>query len=291
VPNRIDRSAMKSMKTPEPWRSRLKEPEVQVLSIADGRKSDMPGWCTTGDGLEDSPELEVMCGGINSKTPQHAAIWRQGNLLHFGFQETPDQLNATGKAMLENAVVYIAKFKNDLPIAVTPSVFTNAVWPRTRLALDRALLDRKATMDALVGTLAKTLAAELRKQPVEEVRTWLKDHHGYLAAGPDGLLVIDPDAERLGKAIDSPVFLPAAVAAAGAPATGAEAIRLLARRVPDGPGASADATAWAEFLAENQDYLFFSESSGQVWRLDPLARSRKTPSAQLRGPARATPRK
>ena len=33
--------------------------------------------------------------------------WRQGNLLHFGFEQSPAELNQNGRALLVNAIVYI----------------------------------------------------------------------------------------------------------------------------------------------------------------------------------------
>jgi hypothetical protein len=77
-----------------------------------------PGWCTYSDTL-DSPETEVLCGGINHKTPA-AAIWRQGHLLHFGFDLSPAEMNETGQGLLINSIVYIARFTEDRPITHAP---------------------------------------------------------------------------------------------------------------------------------------------------------------------------
>ena len=250
----------------------------------------MPGWCTSGDGLEDSPEVEVLCGGVNTKTPQHAALWRQGHLLHFGFQEAPSELNVTGRALLENALVYIARFRDDRPIATTPSVFVDPNYPRPRAWLLQALDNPKAKASQMTAYLGKELAEQLAAQPLAELRSWLQARRGFLAAGPkDGLLVVDADAEWFGTALDAPGFVPALVAAAKEPERQARALALLARRVPQGPGASATAADWQAFVSANRDWLFFSDAGGQRWYVDPLARQRKTPSAELRGPRRATP--
>jgi len=56
-----------------------------------------------------------MCGGKNSKVPEYAAIWRQGHLLHFGFHQTPAELNTNGQSMLINSILYIARFTEDRP--------------------------------------------------------------------------------------------------------------------------------------------------------------------------------
>ena len=63
------------------------------------------GWCSYYYEFADVPEAEYFCGGINEKTPRASAVWRQGNLLHFGFEQSPVELNATGRALLVNAIV------------------------------------------------------------------------------------------------------------------------------------------------------------------------------------------
>ena len=81
------------------------------------------GWCTYYYEFADVPDVELFCGGVNEKTPRASALWRQGNLLHFGFEQSPAEMNATGRAMLANAIAYISRFTEDRPIDVTPSVF------------------------------------------------------------------------------------------------------------------------------------------------------------------------
>ena len=51
-------------------------------------------------GTRSRPEVEILCGGINDKTARAAGLWRQGNLLHFGFEQSPAELNETGRVML-----------------------------------------------------------------------------------------------------------------------------------------------------------------------------------------------
>jgi hypothetical protein len=67
----------------------LCEKEIDVLPLVNGRpnrRAYAVGWCSYADDFKDLPELEYFCGGINEKTPTAAALWRQGNLLHFGFE-------------------------------------------------------------------------------------------------------------------------------------------------------------------------------------------------------------
>ena len=77
------------------------------------------------------PDVEFLCGGVNHQTPTSAGLWRQGNLLHFGFEQSPAEMNESGKLLLLNAISYISHFTDDRPIAITPSPFAGAVVRRS----------------------------------------------------------------------------------------------------------------------------------------------------------------
>ena len=247
----------------------------------------MAGWCTSGLDLEDSPEVEVMSGGINGKTPQHAALWRQGNLLHFGFQETPSEFNATGRALLENAVVYIARFGDDRPIAVTSAGFTRKDYPRSRGGLRRALAKPDVTAKELARYLSTELRGEIENKAAEEAKCWIEEHMRFLAADATGRLAVDEDAKALAIALDAADFFAQALLRAADADKEKQALSLLTRRIPEGPGADAKREAWKAFLDANKAYLFFTERGGYVWLLDPLAKKRGVATADLRGSRRA----
>lgn len=62
------------------------------------------------EGYEDSPEAEVISGGVSSKALNAVAIGRHGNFFHWGFAASPAYLTDEAKAVLANAIVYISKF-------------------------------------------------------------------------------------------------------------------------------------------------------------------------------------
>jgi hypothetical protein len=68
----------------------------------------------------------------------------------------------------------------------------------------------------------------------------------------------------------------------------ANAWSLLARYVPDGSGVTTTAADWSAWVEENRAYLFFSDTGGYRWYIDPLAKRRGVRTADLRGSARAT---
>lgn len=228
-----------------------------------------------------------MCGGINTKTPEAAAIWRQANLLHFGFEEDPDTLNATGKAILENAIHYILRFEHERPIAYSPSVFvTRKSIPRrdsTLKDLGRDQYDIKDVRSRLPES-EKTRLDEMGRQ---DYATRFKKIAGRFGLDPHGKWEIDADLVELDVANDSLLMIERAAQALADEETRDLGRRVLSRYVPSGPDPAADSTVWLAWLDEHRPYLFFSESGQYRWYVDRLAKERGVPSKVLRGVKRA----
>ena len=72
--------------------------------------SASPGVVAGGWGFEDSPDAEVIAGGLNTKGPNAVALGRHGPLFHWGFYAEPRDMTPSGNAAFLNAVVYTAKF-------------------------------------------------------------------------------------------------------------------------------------------------------------------------------------
>ena len=122
APIAIDRDQLIAKPWPEDWTEPHAGKTIQVLPlILPDKHPRMPGWCTYTRDMTAAPEIEVFCGGINSKTATAAALWRQGNLLVYGFDLAPDEMNEWAAAFLVNAITYIARFTDDRPIMETPS--------------------------------------------------------------------------------------------------------------------------------------------------------------------------
>lgn len=258
---------------------------LPLVDAAPGTHS--PGWCTYADDFDGLPDLEYFCGGINDKTPTAAALWRQGNLLHFGFEQSPFEMNAVGRALLLNAIAYISRFTEDRPIALTPSVFAGPA-PRWRGSVAKMIRLESRELKDLEHYLAPPLFAALKGKDRAACQAWFDGAAAYLYPEQDGRLGIDQEAQSFGSPPNTTEFLARAIASL--PASGADAARarrLLTRYVPEGPGA-APADAWEAWLKENRPFLFFSEAGNYRWYTDPLAKKRGIPTAELRGPARAT---
>jgi hypothetical protein len=274
----------------------MPEREVDVLPLVsdlskDERSTGSPtGWVTYSDDFKELPEVEYFCGGINVKHPTAAGLWRQGNLLHFAFEQSPAELNQTGQALLLNSIAYISRFTEDRPIAKTPSVFAGP-YPRARARVISAITNESIDLGYLQYYLAPSTFGLVKKMDRAVCRAWLAQNGTYLYPNKDGLLAVDEQAKSFGTPYDSPEFFEKAIAALGTPGDSAtQARRLLARFAPEGPG-DGSAELWASWWKDNRPYLFFSFAGGYRWYIDPLAKKRAIPTADLRGSARATPPK
>ncbi len=118
---------------PREWADAHDSKQIEVLPLAGAEsRRNQPGWCTYVRTMYDAPEIEVFCGGINAKTATAAALWRQGNLLHYGFDLSPEEMNDWGRALLVDAITYISRFTEDRPIMTTPSPFAGQEFASRR---------------------------------------------------------------------------------------------------------------------------------------------------------------
>ena len=286
----IDINATTNIPTPEPFAPEINTPTIQVVPLMDGIRQyhsvindNARGWSTHYYEFADMPEVEVFSGGINEQTPRSAAFWRQGNLLHFGFEQSPSQLNGAGRAMLVNGIVYISHFAEDHPIDITPSVF----GPE-KIAISRNRAKNYFTRfpaDITNQFSAATLAA-FNWHDASVAQAWFESARPWLHPNSENRLEVDTEAKALGTPFDSPEFLPKTIAALRDEKTKAIAATLLARYVFPPLGTNAGADDWDKWWKENSPYVFYSELGCYHWYIDPLAKRRGIPTKVLRGPAR-----
>src|SRR5829696_889845 len=184
---------------PAGWKGRLEAESIEVLPLVkDISREYPPGWCTYVEGPSESPEVEVICGGVNDKSPTAAAIWRQGHLLHFGFDLSPAEMNEQGQALLVNAVEYIARFTEDRPIARTPSPFAGPT-PEPRGRVDRILQHEELDpAEWLKHYVAPSMLAAADPKDRAAYRTWYAGVRDYVHADGEGKLAIDEAARVFG---------------------------------------------------------------------------------------------
>jgi hypothetical protein len=288
-PFKIDRAKMISIGTPGDFKDEIRAPQIKVLPLVSNRDRHWnAGWCTYAADFEKYPDVEFYCGGVNHKTPTAAALWRQGNFLHFGFEQSPAEMNESGQRLLLNAIAYISRFSEDRPIAVTPSPFAGPV-ARNRKTLGRWLRNRENPVDfaknLVTPQIWETLAAQGAR---ENMVQWADANAKSLFPDHSQRLEIDEDLKAIAVAFDEPAFFDKTLAdfRSGNAAVAARARRLLERYAPNGPtGAAGD--AWTAWWKENQPFAFASDSGDYRWYIDPLAKKRGVPVSELRGPRRA----
>jgi hypothetical protein len=288
----IDLTGQTAIPVPSDWKGHFDDETIDVLPlVADVKRPYNAGWCTYVHEHAQAPELEVCCSGVNSKTPKAGAIWRQGNLLHFGFEQSPAEMNETGRSLLVNSIAYISRFTEDRPIIETPSPFA----PQRIRMLDRDAIGRLAAdksrglTEHLKYYLSVELYNELSDKSREELAEWFRENRPWICAGEKGKLTLDEEARLFGEGPASPAFLEKAIRALTATGDQADrARRLLERYAPDGLGGSGSRSEWNAWHVENRPYLFFSDTGGYRWYIDRLAKARKIPTEKLRGSARAS---
>lgn len=310
TPVRIDVSATVNIPTPTPFVPELKTDTISVLPLVDNItnfhtviNNYQRGWATHYYEFADMPEVEVFSGGINEQTPRSAAFWRQGNLLHFGFEQSPAEMNETGRAMLVNAITYISRFTEDRPIDVTPSVFgqEKIAVSRNRAKGYFTNYPREVTNVFSAATLAtfdwqnaikpkagfELLVARDDKKNAPNATEWFESARPWLHPNAGNFLEIDTEAKSLGVPFDAPDFLPKTIAALRDEKTKSTASVLLTRYVFQPFGTNTSADKWEKWWQENSPYLFYSELGGYRWYIDPLAKKRGIPTKDLRGALRA----
>jgi hypothetical protein len=290
TPFKIDRGKLISIPTPVDFKSEVKEPEIVVLPlVADHDRRWRAGWCTHARDFEVYPDVEFLSGGVNHQTPTSAGLWRQGNLLHFGFEQSPAEMNESGQLLLLNAIAYISHFTEDRPIAITPSVFAGPV-ARGRSTLARWLRNPEYSMESCKNLLAPEIWKTLSKRPDREMMArWADENARFLHPNHDQLLEIDDDLVALGVQFDQPEFFDKMLAdlRSNDSILVGRARRLLGRYVPIGPDGG-DPDAWASWWKENQPFAFASDAGDYRWYVDPLAKKRGVPTSVVRGPKRAS---
>ncbi|HVR35923.1 MAG TPA: hypothetical protein VMS21_08745 [Methylomirabilota bacterium] len=288
-PIRIDTEERILKPRPDAWKTEVGSEQVEVLSLVnDPERNYRPGWCTYVYYFPECPELEVMAGGINTKTVMAGALWRQGNLLHFGFDLLPNQMNEAGKSLLLNSIVYISRFTEDRPIAVVDSPFAGRAT-RHRKVIERAFSRDEFGLRYLKAYVAEETLRDAGTEDLDRLKDYFSRHKEFIHANPQGKLKVDTEALAFGAAPRSEDFFPKTLQALRAGNDAPVARNLLERYAPESaPPPESDYNRWQEWWEENRNYLFFCDGGGYRWYIDPLAKARGVPTHDVQGPARAS---
>ena len=103
-------------------------------------RSLRPGTVSTGWGFDDSPDAEVIAGGINSKGPSGVALGRHASLFLWGFAAEPTRMTQAGRHAFLNSICYIQAFDHQRPLV--KNIARDRRWALQRVKDDPAELAR-----------------------------------------------------------------------------------------------------------------------------------------------------
>lgn len=238
------------------WRVHDELPYTNVGLVADGYR------------FEDSPDAELISGGINSKNPGAVALGRQGNWFLWGFCAAPDEMRESARLVFLNVLAYMKHFDGERALG-------NRVSRARDWALNYARLYQAERRDEVLTRRFGSLLLQKSRRESEAFEGWLRDNLAYLysarrevefeQAGRQvremvDLFVLDVDAQSLEIPNWDLALLERCVGDLERGEHEERALRLLDRYTDEQHGA--DAAAWRSWLDENRTRLYFSDALG-----------------------------
>ncbi len=199
-------------------------------------KTLQPGTVANDYGFADSPDAEVISGGINHKGPGAVAMGRHAAFLLWGFAAEPSRMTPSGQHAFLNSICYVQQFDHE-PMLVQRKA-SGREW---------------SLMRAMQGPAAAFAEA---KADLEYVR------------GEGRNQSVDADCKALGLSNRSVAMLEHCIGAWERGEDVERSQRLL-RRYTDGDFATAG--AWRAWLSASQPNLFFSDIGGYRFFVRPAS--------------------
>lgn len=215
-------------------------------------------------GFEDSPDCELISGGLNSKEPNAVAIGRQANILQWGFSAAPDRMTPSAQRVFLNSIVYMRRFDGDTPLVGRHQ--RSREWLQSfidRIRRKRAEGDPSAKLlGYFYGRFPREVALATGGDP-DRLQAWHDANLGFVVGGPDLTFSIDPDLVEIGIPNHQPKLLDWLRRELRRRPTDARALRVAERYL--GPEHGADANAALRWLRANRKRAFFSDVGGYRW--------------------------
>jgi len=263
-------------------------PAIVVWRVQTKKSPEIdPGDAYEPVGVEDSPDAEVISGGIQTNGSYAMAIARQGNFLFWGFYAQPSDMTPEARKAFVNAVCYIRRFDGQKPLVQAKAA------SRERFRQQAQFLTTTSDKEAITYLLM-AFPSDLRRQfgsRKEKYAEYYEKDLEFLYCSDvkeKGLtkkaFLVDEDLKSLNLSNRKVETLDVCVGMLEKGEKMDVARRILKRYVAENFSTAAE---WRKWLTENRDYLFFSDVGGYRWYVDTLAKGRGIPTEQLRGPARA----
>ena len=120
-------------------------------------------------GYLDSPDTEIISGGVSQKSPEAIAIGRHANWFHWGFSAPPADMTEEARLVFVNAVVYASKFKGHRVIArklhetiATSETLRNSLYTCTHQCIE--------DMNVMIEKRNKMIENELKRVKEKQAR-------------------------------------------------------------------------------------------------------------------------
>lgn len=229
-------------------------PAVEILS----HPPATPGLVTSDAGFLDSPDTEVIAGGVHMKGPGYIAIGRQGHFLLWGFDGSPGDMTETGREVFLNAVAYISRFRG------APVLALRKVPPRDSLGISLGFLelddptDRPRLLEREFGSEVPQGARAERASR----KAWFLENRPYFryeGTEEKGRFVVDEDAKAWAIPNSDVRLLERAVSNLQSGTDTERSRRVLAHYTEQN---FAEAGQWRAWLDSAKSSLFFSDWNG-----------------------------
>ncbi len=226
---------------------------------AENDKTLKIGVVADADGFYDSPETEVISGGVSTKGLDAVAIARHGNYMFWGFASSPENMTVEAQDVLTNAIIYTSTLKGERIIArkYYPSVMTRDYADEI---YDKLNDYESMRVFPSSGKRLYGIFEQFEGQP-QKAQEFIVENRDYFYGG-NGLslnYIIDEDAKSLKIANNDHRLLDKAISLWENEEDIAKAKRILDRY---SLCTFETAAEWRAWYNSNKDKLFFTENGG-----------------------------
>lgn len=219
-----------------------------------------PGLVSDPYGFDDSPDAEAISSGINSKGPEAVALGRHGNFFLWGFSAQPSDMTESGRNCFLNSICYIKKFDGQPPLVRKMS--SGRRWSLVYAGYVKSY----GNQDFIKNLFPTDLRDEFGTDGDKYLK-YYQENLEYLHPGEHGFEV-DDDVKELGLSNRKIELLERCITMLEN-SDQAELARRVLKRYTTEDFSRPD--QWRAWLEDNSDRLFFTDTGGYKFMVNPSA--------------------
>jgi hypothetical protein len=227
-----------------------------------------PGLVSDPYGFADSPDAEVISSGLNSKGPEAVAIGRHGNFFLWGFSAQPSDMTPEARKCFLNSICYIHKYDGQKPLVTKTS--SGRGWALVYAGYMKTYPNEKFVEGMFPEDLRKRFGKDAQKY-IDYYQTNLEYLHLV-----NRHFVVDEDVKSLGLSNRKVELLERCISLLEKGEQRDLAMRVLKRYTRE---SFADAAEWRAWLTKNREQLFFTDTGGYKFLVDPGAGTKPAATA------------